>query len=25
MPLEVGENLLVAIEEQRHYGGFWTN
>jgi hypothetical protein len=22
MPLEVGENLLVAIEEQRHYGGF---
>jgi hypothetical protein len=22
MPLEVGENLLVVIEEQQHYGEF---
>ncbi len=25
MPLEVGKNLLATIEEQQHYGEFWTN
>ncbi len=25
MPLKIRENLLVAIEEQQHYGEFWTN